>query len=111
MHAQTFCLANHNYFCFFPNISVSGFEFTSESGLFDLLDVQLYHGWLGDPQDHEIYEVVKQYSYNQLVEIIINSKSSDDHKKIREGRSIHAYILTLYILHVLCCDKVKVVIT
>ena len=65
--------------------SVSGFEFTSESGLFDLLDVQLYHGWLVDPQEAEISEVIGHHSYNQLVEMIVNSKSSDDQEKISKG--------------------------
>ena len=65
--------------------SVSGFEFTSESGLFDLFGVALYHGWLVDPQDKETYEVVSQYSYNQLAEMVINNNHSSDVEKLKNG--------------------------
>ena len=65
--------------------SVSGFEFTCESGLFDLLDVVLYHGWLVDPQDEEAYLVVKQHSYNQLAEMVVNCSNSDDPNEMRNG--------------------------
>ena len=30
---------------------VSDFEYTRECIVFDLLNIQLYHGWLVDPQD------------------------------------------------------------
>ena len=65
--------------------SVSGFEFTSESGLFDLFDVVLYHGWLVDPQDEETYQVVSHYSYNQLVEMVVNNSNSNDLNKAKNG--------------------------
>jgi len=48
--------------------SVKSFEFTSELAIFDLCGVELYHGWLADPQDVETYQVVSCLSYNQLVE-------------------------------------------
>lgn len=90
--------------------SVSGFEFTSESGLFDLLDVQLYHGWLVDPQDTDISEVIGQHSYNQLVEMIINGKASDDHEKTRKGKQgyflHHFYCITHHFLFVYVYHKV-----
>ncbi|XP_064384626.1 ubiquitin carboxyl-terminal hydrolase MINDY-1-like isoform X2 [Halichondria panicea] len=58
--------------------SVQSFEFTSESGIFDLFQVPLYHGWLVDPQDRHTYDVVCTLSYNQLVEMIINNQNSAD---------------------------------
>lgn len=72
--------------CVFPP-SVSGFEFTRESGVFDLMGVALYHGWLVDPQD-TCYRVVKELSYNQLVEMVINNTSSQDSKLVEEGNTI-----------------------
>ena len=63
---------------------MSGFEFTQESGVFDLVGVPLYHGWLVDPQNPS-YQVVKELSYNQLVEMVINNTSSEDSKLVEEG--------------------------
>ncbi|KAJ3608890.1 hypothetical protein NHX12_023419 [Muraenolepis orangiensis] len=54
---------------------VTHFEFTPECLVFDLLDINLYHGWLLDPQ----------LSYNQLVEKIILLKHSEDSSKVTEG--------------------------
>ena len=69
--------------------SVSGFEFTSESGLFDLLDIGLYHGWLADPQDTPTWEAVSGCSYNQLVEKVINDRQSTDTHKLQEGTDLY----------------------
>ena len=66
-------------------LSVSGFEFTCESGLFDLLDVALYHGWLVDPQDKETYRVIKDFSYNQLAEMVVNSSNSEETNELTNG--------------------------
>lgn len=52
--------------------------------MFDLVDVPLYHGWLPDPQDSG-YEVVKDLSYNQLVEMVINNSSSRDSNLVQDG--------------------------
>ena len=72
---------DNNYYLF----SVSGFEFTSESGLFDLLDVALYHGWVVDPQDEVTYKVVSCYSYNQLAEMVVSKSNSRDEVERRNG--------------------------
>lgn len=66
-------------------ISVSGFEFTQEMSIFDLLGVHLYHGWLADPSDPLTHTVVTPFSYNQLVEFAINNFSSSDCQKQQEG--------------------------
>ena len=65
--------------------SVSGFEFTCETGLFDLVGVPLYHGWVEDPQNSHYYQAVRNLSYNQLVEKIITDTSSDDQDRVQEG--------------------------
>ncbi|PWA17176.1 hypothetical protein CCH79_00010414 [Gambusia affinis] len=63
------------------NVKFTGvrvFEYTPECIVFDLLDIPLYHGWLVDPQMHDIVKAVGNCSYNQLVEKIISCKQSDN---------------------------------
>ena len=57
---------------------VSDFEYTPECIIFDLLNIPLYHGWLMDPQQHDVVGAVKGLTYNQLVEQIISQKNSED---------------------------------
>ena len=52
--------------------SSTAFEYTPELDLFDLFSVHLYHGWLIDPEQTEIYEMLANKSYNQLIELIIS---------------------------------------
>ncbi len=79
---------------------MESFEFTSESGIFDLFQVQLYHGWLVDPQDQLTYDVVCMLSYNQLVEMIINNQNSADPINIQNGVCVcNSY--TCWILYVI----------
>ena len=61
------------------------FEYTRESIVFDLLGLQLYHGWLADPQNRDEQAAVGQCTYNQLVEKIIEDKSSADEDKLTQG--------------------------
>ncbi|VDM66556.1 unnamed protein product [Strongylus vulgaris] len=49
---------------------VNDFEFTPALSLFDLLRINLYHGWLPDPQFVEIKNAIGELTYNQLVERI-----------------------------------------
>lgn len=60
---------------------ISDFEYTPECIVFDLLRIPLYHGWLVDPQTPDVQKAVGTCSYNQLVEKIINWKSSPDTEK------------------------------
>jgi hypothetical protein len=55
---------------------VDAFEYTPEIGLFDLVGVSLYHGWVADPQEREMYQIVGKTSYNQLVSTAIGSNES-----------------------------------
>ena len=57
--------------------SVGDFEFTPECGIFDILSIKLYHGWLVDPQSTEYKAAIGNLSYNQLVEKIVASKEAD----------------------------------
>lgn len=51
------------------------FEYTPECIIFDLLRIHLCHGWLVDPEDKEVYRIVNNQSYNQLIDRIIASKA------------------------------------
>ncbi|KAH8035552.1 hypothetical protein HPB51_006308 [Rhipicephalus microplus] len=66
---------------------VKDFEYTPECIVFDLLRIPLYHGWLLDPESPEILAAVGSCSYNQLVEKIINNKSSTKPEMVTEGMS------------------------
>ncbi|XP_067119265.1 ubiquitin carboxyl-terminal hydrolase MINDY-2-like isoform X1 [Centruroides vittatus] len=71
---------------------VSDFEYTPECIIFDLLHIPLYHGWLVDPQSPDIQAAVGNHSYNQLVEKIINNKSSSHPELEREALIAEAYL-------------------
>eukprot|EP00027_Filamoeba_sp_ATCC50430_P000555 CAMPEP_0168543514 /NCGR_PEP_ID=MMETSP0413-20121227/1923_1 /TAXON_ID=136452 /ORGANISM="Filamoeba nolandi, Strain NC-AS-23-1" /LENGTH=420 /DNA_ID=CAMNT_0008573465 /DNA_START=231 /DNA_END=1493 /DNA_ORIENTATION=+ len=52
------------------------FEYTPECVLFDLVDIDLVHGWILDPQttnalEEELYQFISELSYNQLMEKLI----------------------------------------
>lgn len=67
--------------------SVTDFEFTPELIVFDLLRIPLYHGWLVDPVvDPEAASAIGSCSYNQLVDKIINNKSSETTAHVTEGQ-------------------------
>ena len=55
--------------------SVTGFEFTAELGVFDLCDIELRHGWVLDPQSEQA-QYIGSKSYNELVELLIESRST-----------------------------------
>lgn len=64
---------------------VRDFEYTPECIVFDLLQIPLYHGWIVDPHEDSVVKAVGRLSYNQLVEKIINDKTSDDADKISQA--------------------------
>jgi len=62
----------------------TGVEYTIHLNAFDLLRIELVHGWLVEP-DAEEYELIKNRTYNQLVNLVIEGKDAattlqkDDH--------------------------------
>lgn len=60
-----------------PNFTAgpSGVEYTIELNAFDMLHIELVHGWLLHPEDQE-YEWVANQSYNQLVNIVIEGNDA-----------------------------------
>lgn len=91
------------------HFSVRSFEFTSELAIFDLCGVELYHGWLPDPQDVDTHETVSPLSYNQLVEKSL--EQSADIAKMKNSELCDAswlYVYTLMVLTaILCSDFVE----
>ncbi|KAL4430888.1 hypothetical protein ABPG75_006144 [Micractinium tetrahymenae] len=55
---------------------ISGFEYTQETAVFDLLDIPLVHGWLVDPQDEPTAHAVGTKSYNELVVQLVTALGS-----------------------------------
>ena len=49
----------------------TGVEYTNNLSAFDLLSVELVHGWLLDVQDVETKSVVETKTYNELIELVI----------------------------------------
>jgi len=47
------------------------FEYTSELAVFDLCDINLFHGWVVSKQDETAYKAFGSLSYNQVVEKLI----------------------------------------
>mmetsp|Transcript_29144 Transcript_29144/g.43229 ORF Transcript_29144/g.43229 Transcript_29144/m.43229 type:complete len:626 (+) Transcript_29144:205-2082(+) len=55
-----------------------GCEYTVGVTTFDVLGVDLVHGWLVDPQDEATHSVLKSKSYNEVVELVIQGNEVDD---------------------------------
>ena len=65
--------------------SVDGFEYTPELSLFDLARVRVLHGWVVDPQDNILSDLVGDLSYNQLVEKTMTKSCSVDTREVSES--------------------------
>jgi ubiquitin carboxyl-terminal hydrolase MINDY-1/2 len=54
------------------------FELTPALCIFDILDIELVHGWVCDPQDSETYDVVAKQlvSYNKVTDAVVRGKDS-----------------------------------
>ena len=64
----------------------SDFEYTPALTVFDLFRIPLYHGWVADPQDQNLARALGNQTYNQVVEMIIQCKSSADPDQVQKGR-------------------------
>jgi len=54
---------------------VREFEYTLDNVVFDMLDINMVHGWLVDEEDVPVRNAIDKYSYNQLVEKLINMET------------------------------------
>ncbi|CAF1015361.1 unnamed protein product [Adineta steineri] len=73
---------------------VDKFEYTRECIVFDLLNIQLFHGWVVDPQDIELRTIVitDAPSYNQVVEKMILQRNSEREEHVRESLLIEQFL-------------------
>uniref|UniRef100_A0AAV1UHP6 MINDY deubiquitinase domain-containing protein n=1 Tax=Peronospora matthiolae TaxID=2874970 RepID=A0AAV1UHP6_9STRA len=51
---------------------ITDFEYTVACAVFDMLDMELVHGWLLDDQDDLTMKVVGNKSYNELIERLVD---------------------------------------
>lgn len=58
----------------------SGYEYTSSIAVFDALGIDLFHGWLADPQSQEMCSILGNQTYNQLIDKVV--QGSDTAEKI-----------------------------
>lgn len=74
--------------------SIDKFEYTRECIIFDLLDIQLYHGWVIDPQNTELEKIINSNasSYNQLVEKMIHQRQSNQENLVQESQIIEQFL-------------------
>jgi hypothetical protein len=70
------------------DVGPCGVEYTREMASFDLLGVELVHGWLLDPQDVVTQSVVMSRTYNELVEMVIMGNEARDGMRELEGRLV-----------------------
>ncbi len=71
----------------------TGVEYTRNLAAFDLLGVEMVHGWLLDEQDVETVSVVGNKTYNEVIETVIQGNEAREELKgvesrLREGESI-----------------------
>lgn len=82
---------------------LNDFEYTANLVIFDVVGVDLIHGWLV-PDQHPNYEIISKYSYNQALEKIIAMKSllqdkpaqyftEDDNLVVRDGQALEDWVM------------------
>ncbi|VDL90674.1 unnamed protein product [Schistocephalus solidus] len=81
---------------------VTRFEYTSALSIFDLFKIGIYHGWVVDPSDHVLAEVIQDRTYNQLVEAVIGWRSSENPDVVQRGKLFPAELTSQLTVHGLC---------
>lgn len=57
-----------------------GYEYTKNLTAFDLMGVDLVHGWLLDPKD-KTSKIIGNKTYNELIEVVVKGKDVEDELK------------------------------
>ncbi|CAH8589032.1 unnamed protein product [Heterobilharzia americana] len=89
--------------CLFPSLQtgldvnirftgVSDFEYTSTLSLFDLFNIHIYHGWLVDPDEHDLAMTVGKRTYNQLTEELLRLRSSQTSEDVYRSTLIEWFL-------------------
>ena len=55
---------------------VTDFEFTPAIAMFDSYNIRLLHGWVVDPQQIQLYHLIKDKSYNEIVDFLTSENDS-----------------------------------
>jgi len=63
-----------------------GYEYTKNLTAFDLMGVDLFHGWLVDPKD-KTAEIIGNKTYNELIEVVVKGKDGEE-----EINKFHGFI-------------------
>lgn len=74
--------------------SVRGFEYTADLAMFDMAGVRLLHGWLIDPQDKVLTELVGDMTYNQIVEVAMSKCDSETVQEMNESLILQEHLAT-----------------
>ncbi|CAN6485161.1 unnamed protein product [Victoria cruziana] len=61
--------------------NIHDFEFTPVCAIFDLLEIDLVHGWIIDPQDTDTATVIGSNAYNTLMEKLVALEASNIQKE------------------------------
>jgi hypothetical protein len=62
----------------------TGAEYTKNLTAFDLMGVELVHGWLLDPLDEGVSSVIGNKTYNELIEVVVRgSEATSEIEKLR----------------------------
>ena len=56
---------------------VSGMEYTAQLTAFEMLNIQMVHGWLLDPQDQKLKIIIGSRTYNELIELVVMGKEAE----------------------------------
>ncbi|TNN15601.1 Ubiquitin carboxyl-terminal hydrolase MINDY-1 isoform 1 [Schistosoma japonicum] len=71
---------------------VADFEYTSTLSLFDLFNIHIYHGWLVDPDEHDLVAAVGNKTYNQLAEELLRLGSSDNSEDLYRSALVEWFL-------------------
>jgi len=66
-------------------VSVTGVEYTKNLTAFDLMGVELVHGWLVDPNDKDTASIIGNKTYNELIEMVITSSEAHSSMEMLEA--------------------------
>ncbi|VDM29397.1 unnamed protein product [Toxocara canis] len=75
---------------------VSKFEYTTASAFFDLLGIPLLHGWVADPQQNELVQLLGNLGYNEVTERIVSGEHNTESCILADFLESNASQLTVY---------------
>jgi hypothetical protein len=75
---------------------VDAMEFTACLTIFDLLGLDLYHGWCVDPA-HEAHSVVSKITFNSAMEVLVDMSQQKDKPKENDSSRIRAEMVKQFI--------------